>query len=191
MKVEDSSMPEKSYWNSLFDIEAIVDWLQISKKTKIIEIGSGYGTFTVPIARANKDGVLVAYDIESSMVEATRKKLISNGVTNAECELRDVLAEGTGIESGSADMVLLFNILHFDKRRILLEEASRVLKKNGVVAILHWRKDIPTPRGPANELRPGLEGIKGAAEGLPLQLKDTGRVIEPYHWGIKLIKCAQ
>jgi len=51
MKVEDSGMPEESYWNGLFNIEGIVDWLAIPKNSVIVEIGCGYGTFTVPIAR--------------------------------------------------------------------------------------------------------------------------------------------
>ena len=31
MKVDDSGMPEEAYWNSLFDLEAIVDWLDLPK----------------------------------------------------------------------------------------------------------------------------------------------------------------
>ena len=48
MKVDDSGMPEEAYWNSLFDIEAIVDWLDLPKINiaTIAEIGCGYGTFT-------------------------------------------------------------------------------------------------------------------------------------------------
>ncbi len=38
------------------------------------------------------------------------------------------------------------NILHFDKRKLLLNEAHRVISKNGKIFIIHWRKDIDTPR---------------------------------------------
>jgi len=45
-----AGMPGKAYWNSLFDIEGIVDWLDISgNDTTIVEIGCGYGTFPLPI----------------------------------------------------------------------------------------------------------------------------------------------
>lgn len=54
MKVEDSGMPEESDWNGLFNIGRIVDWLAIPKGSMIVEIGCGYGTFTVPIARNNQ-----------------------------------------------------------------------------------------------------------------------------------------
>lgn len=31
MKVDDSGMPEEAYWKSLFDMEGIVDWLELAK----------------------------------------------------------------------------------------------------------------------------------------------------------------
>jgi tRNA G46 methylase TrmB len=52
MKVFDSGMPEEVYWSSLFDLEAILTWLNPAAGIDpIIEIGCGYGTFTVPIAQ--------------------------------------------------------------------------------------------------------------------------------------------
>lgn len=188
MKVEDSGMPEEAYWNSLFNIEGIVDWLEIPEKSKVVEIGSGYGTFTVPIAGIGKECAVVTFDIEPSMVETTKRNLAKAGLSNVECILRDVLTEGTGLESASVDLVLLFNILHFNKRRLLLQEASRILKKGGVVAIIHWRKDVPTPRGPAIELRPDIAQIMSASEGLELNYRGNSKVLEPYHWGIQLVK---
>ena len=61
MKVDDSGMPEETYWNSLFDIEGIVDWLAIPKNSTIVEIGCGYGTFTVPIAKKSA-GEIYTFD---------------------------------------------------------------------------------------------------------------------------------
>jgi ubiquinone/menaquinone biosynthesis C-methylase UbiE len=188
MKIEDSGMPEESYWNSLFNIEAIIDWLAIPEKSKVVEIGSGYGTFTVPIANIGKECSVVAFDIEPVMLEITRHNLANSGQANVQCILRDVLAEGTGLESESVNFVLLFNILHFNGRRALLQEASRILKKGGIVAIIHWRKDIPTPRGPDIELRPDLTQIISESDGLELYGHDNGQLLEPYHWGIKLVK---
>lgn len=188
MKIDDSGMPEESYWNSLFNIGGIVNWLGIPEKSKVVEIGSGYGTFTVPIASISQECTVVAFDIESAMLEITRHNLASSGLSNVDCILRDVLAEGTGLEPESVDVVLLFNILHFRERRVLLQEASRILKKDGIAAIIHWRKDIPTPRGPAIELRPDMAQILGASEHLKLHFHGNGRILEPYHWGVKLAK---
>ncbi|WP_022941236.1 class I SAM-dependent methyltransferase [Psychromonas hadalis] len=188
MKIEDSGMPEELYWNSLFNIKSIIDWLDIPEKSTIVEVGFGYGTFTVPIAALSPKNTLVAFDIEPDMVEIARRNLSNAGLSNVECILRDVLAEGTALESESVDVVLLFNILHFNERNLLLQETSRILKKGGIVAIIHWRKDIPTPRGPAIELRPDIAQIMSASEGLELAFHGNSKALKPYHWGIQLVK---
>ena len=90
MKVEDSGMPEESYWNSLFSVDEIVDWLAVPIGATIVEIGCGYGTFTVPIAREEKCKIL-AFDIKSSMIEATKGNLSKAGLKNVQCIARDVL----------------------------------------------------------------------------------------------------
>jgi ubiquinone/menaquinone biosynthesis C-methylase UbiE len=188
MKVEDSGMPEEAYWNSLFDIEGIIEWLALSKKpTNIIEIGCGYGTFTVPLAKELK-GHVSAFDIESSMIEVAHRNTRRAGLSNIAFGLRDVLDQGTGLEPDSVDMVLLFNILHCSDKRVFLEEASRVLKNGGIVAIIHWRKDISTPRGPAVNTRPDKAQILSASEGLSLNYQGNSGVLEPYHWGMQLVK---
>ena len=188
MKVNDSGMPDEAYWSSLFDIPLIVDWLNLKNVTApIVEIGCGYGTFTMPIAGATNAEVH-AFDIEPSMIETAQEKARLAGVRNVRFYIRDVIEEGTGLESGSAGMVLLFNILHFDEKRVLLEEASRVLTPNGVVAIVHWRKDIETPRGPSVHRRPDQHMVLDSIKGLDLCFDDNGIILEPYHWGIQLIK---
>ena len=188
MKVFDSGMPEEAYWNSLFDIPQIVKWLHVAAVVDpIAEIGCGYGTFTVPIAK-KFDGIVHSFDIEPTMIERARKNARMAGIQNVTFHLRDILVQGTGLASQSIGMVLLFNILHSIDKHMILREASRVLKKSGIAAIIHWRKDIETPRGPSLESRPDQATIIASVDDLDLKLKGNSRIFEPYHWGIQLIK---
>jgi len=188
MKVEDSGMPEEAYWDSLFDIEGIIEWLDIPEKaTTIVEIGCGYGTFTVPLAKKSA-GDIYTFDIEPSMIEVARRNAQKEDVSNIIFRLRDVLAQGTGLESNSVDMVLLFNILHFSEKRKFIAEASRILKDGGIAAIIHWRKDIATPRGPAVNTRPDEAQVLRASDGLNFKYRGNSKILEPYHWGIQLVK---
>ncbi len=181
-------MPEEAYWNSLFNVPLIVDWLNLKDvSAPIVEVGCGYGTFTVPIAKVTKTEIY-AFDIDPSMIETARRNVQQAGIRNVRFSLRDIVEEGTGLESGSVAMVLLFNILHFSERRILLEEAWRILRPDGVAAIIHWRKDIPTPRGPSVHTRPDQQLILDSISGLDLHFNGNSRILEPYHWGIQLIK---
>jgi len=191
MKIHDSGMPEQAYWDSLFDHDAILAWMGFSTKPEmIVEVGCGYGTFTVPIAALQKKsgGQFIAFDIEQSMLDMTQQNLRTTGTDNVRLILRDVLARGTGLEADSVDRVLMFNILHFAERRKLLEEAARILKPGAELDILHWRKDIETPRGPDVESRPDTASILQAAIGLDLEQQGKAVILPPYHWGMKLRK---
>ena len=74
MKYRESGMPEQAYWESLFDIEGILDAFEIGPPTGVVaELGCGYGTFTLPVAR--RTGAAVhACDIDPQMVETTRRR---------------------------------------------------------------------------------------------------------------------
>ena len=188
MKVNDSGMPEESYWNNLFNIPLIIEWLNLkSFSCPIVEMGCGYRTFTLPIARKTKDEVY-AFDINPVMIEAAQRLVQEAGIRNVQFIQRDIVDEGTGLESNSVGLVLLFNILHFTNRRIILNEVSRILKPSGHIAIIHWRKDIATPRGPALHLRPDRKIILESIAGLDLSIFGNDRILEPYHWGMQLTK---
>jgi ubiquinone/menaquinone biosynthesis C-methylase UbiE len=94
------------------------------------QIGRGYGTFTIPVAREAAKGVH-AFDIDHGMVRTTERKMQQVGISNVRLSARDILVEGTGLEAESAGMVSLFNIPRFNGRRIMLEEARRILKPPG------------------------------------------------------------
>lgn len=70
----------------------------------------------------------------------------------------------------------------------MLEETSRILKNGGIAAIIHWRNDIPTPRGPAVETRPDKDQILRASEGLGLHYYGISINLCHPHWGMQLVK---
>ena len=189
MKVNDSGMPNVAYWESLFDIEKIVDWVnpELFKKP-VVEIGCGYGTFTIPIAKRLKEAKVITFDIELEMIEFTQQRIQEHGLTNIILVHQDVVEHGINQDSETCDAVLLFNILHFKERKQLLEEASRILSKDGFIFVIHWRSDIQTPRGPALDIRPSPEDILGDGRKIGLSIYGNIDILHPYHWGIKLRK---
>ena len=85
MKVRDSGMPEETIWNDFFDPDLLLSGLDIdSRITDLVEIGSGYGTFTIPAAKLIS-GKLHAFDIDHKMIETLNqknKKSANNQYTN-------------------------------------------------------------------------------------------------------------
>jgi ubiquinone/menaquinone biosynthesis C-methylase UbiE len=141
----------------------------------------------LPIAKETKEKVY-AFDIEPAMIQRTQTQVQDEGILNVRFLQRDIIEQGTGLDSNSVGLVLLFNILHFSERRIMLEESTRILKPSGTIAIIHWRKDVKTSRGPTLHLRPDRQIILDAMTDLNLSIYGNDRILEPYHWGIQLIK---
>ena len=159
MKVRDSGMPAEDIWASFFNVELILSELQINSDINdLVEIGCGYGTFTIPSAKRIK-GKLYGFDIEEGMLDIVNQKIKKESIVNVILEHRDVLIQTTGLADNSIDYVMLFNILHHESPNDFLNEAFRILKPNGKVGILHWRSDVETPRGPHLTIRPKPDQI--------------------------------
>jgi len=178
-------MPERDYWESFFNPSCIVERLGCSGLSgDIVEFGCGYGTFTIPAARLNF-GTVYALDIEKELVSETASNAAKAGLRNVVIEPRDILADGCGRPDGSVDYAMLFNILHVENPVNLLREAYRVIKTNGTVGIIHWRRDIPTPRGPSHDIRPTAEECRSWGEAAGLQfVRYESLCCCSWHWGL-------
>jgi len=186
MKLRESGMPEESYWETLFDVELILDRLEIDDRLgDAVELGCGYGTFTLPAAR-RISGMLRTFDIAADMVERTMQRIAAEKVQNILCEQRDVFMHGFGIAPKSQDACLLFNILHGEEPLRLLSEAARIVRPEGFVYVIHWRHDPATPRGPSMDIRPWPKQIVDWAQktGL-LTIYSPVLDLPPWHYGIR------
>jgi SAM-dependent methyltransferase len=157
MQVRESGMPEESDWRSFFDAEATIGILFADGVAgDLVEFGCGYGTFTVPSALRTR-GRVTALDIDPQMVARLQQKVTDHALSNVRAEVRDFVAHGTGLADGSQAHAMIFNLLHLDPPIALLREAHRVLCDGGSLSVIHWRSDIPTPRGPSLAIRPTPE----------------------------------
>jgi SAM-dependent methyltransferase len=174
-------MPDEGYWESLFDLDLTHCRLRINRNLcDVAELGCGYGTFTVPVARAIS-GTVHTFDIDPAMVERTRER--AQGL-RIDCQLRDVMADGFGVTG--VDAVLLFNILHGDNPVSLLNHAADAVRPGGLVLATHWLQG-ETPGGPDQASRPLPEQMWAQQTG---RLRVEGPVINlpPWHFGLRLPK---
>ncbi|MHB0937770.1 MAG: class I SAM-dependent methyltransferase [Armatimonadota bacterium] len=189
MKVRESGMPEESYWDTFFDPPGILSTLRLDAGCRdVVEVGCGYGTFTIPAARI-VSGVVQAFDIEPEMVRRTAEQARELHLANVRAAVRDLAAEGTGLPGESVDYVMLFNILHAENPLVFLREAWRVLRRGGRAGIIHWNYDADTPRGPSMAIRPRPEQCREWAEVAGLHLLPPGVIdLPPYHYGLVCVK---
>jgi len=186
MKLRESGMPEEAYWETLFDVPLILDRLEIDRRLRnVLELGCGYGTFTLPVSR-RVAGVVSTCDIDPAMVARTLQRAAAEGLNNMRCEVRDVLQHGFDVPPASQDAGLLFNILHAEDPVRLLSEMASVVRSGGFVHVIHWRYDPSTPRGPSLEIRPRPEQIVAWTSQTGL-LEPIGTVLDlpPWHYGLR------
>ena len=93
------------------------------------------------------------------------------------------------MEESSCDACLLFNILHGESPVELLEEARRIVRPGGVLAIIHWRSDIVTPRGPPLNIRPTAQMIEAwAATAGGLTMPEPAFILPQWHYGLRFTR---
>lgn len=181
-------MPPEDTWADFFNVDLILSELNINSKiSDLVEIGCGYGTFTIPTSK-QISGNLYTFDVENDMLVIVNEKLTNQHINNVILEQRDVLTQTTGLADNSIDYVMLFNILHHDSPIDFINEAFRILKQNGKIGILHWRSDISTPRGPDLSIRPKPEQVLQWIDKSKFKIEKEPVVIEPYHYGLVISK---
>ncbi len=184
-KGRESEMPEASSWEVFFNPSCILEKLGcLGPCGDIVDFGCGYGTFTIPAAQRGA-GRVYALDIDPGMVAETARKDAEAGLANVVIEERDFVAAGCGLPDGSVSCALLFNILHIENPVDLLKEARRVVWTGGTVGIIHWRTDIPTPRGPSLDIRPTPEQCRSWGEAAGFEfVRYESLCCCPWHWGL-------
>lgn len=177
-------MPEEPIWEQFFDPVDALHRLGLRLGSQdIVDMGCGYGTFTVAAARLTS-GIVHAFDIEPAMLAATLANAERHFLKNVRVTRRDFVRDGTDLPDESIGYVLLFNLLHAEDPQVLLREAFRVLGPGCTLAVMHWISDAPTPRGPPLDIRPHPQQCldwSGAAD-----FEVTSKIIDlpPYHFGL-------
>lgn len=156
MKCRESGMPEEALWATFFNAETALARLWPNPYGDAVELGCGFGTFTLVAARHTK-GTITALDIDPEMIATVNAKAETLGLTNIQALEHDFVAGDLGVAPGSQAHVMIYNLLHMEQPVSLLRKAYEALETDGTVSVMHWRSDVPTPRGPPMEIRPTAE----------------------------------
>ena len=182
MKTRESGMPDEELWRTFFDPAMIFDRLGLRPECEsVVDFGAGYGTFSLAAA-GRIVGTVHAFDIDPELVAAVTHAARALGLDRLQVVDRDFVEQGTGLPDRSVDYAMLFNILHAAEAPSLLAEARRILRPDGLLAVIHWNYDPTTPRGPsmAIRLRPEeCRNLVAAADFEPGLILD----LPPYHYG--------
>ena len=171
---------------NFFNVEEILNKLEIRDTMIAAEFGCGGGIFSIALAKKLKEGRVYGLDILEEKLSALKNRAAIENISNIVTILCDLeRSQGSTLRNGYLDLVLIPNILFQAERKdAIIEEGKRALKPGGQLLVVDWKKDAPL--GP-KEGRVSAEETKAIAEGLGLKLKNEFSA-GPYHYGLLFIK---
>jgi ubiquinone/menaquinone biosynthesis C-methylase UbiE len=127
-------------WETKIGVE-LFEYCNIPKNAIVIDFGCGYGHYSVAISQHLENGEVYSVDKDKKALAVLKKKINDYSRQN----IKVVQNKGElnmEFEDCFADAILLFDIIHGSDlqtkmpiRFKLFEEAHRVLKPNGILAI--------------------------------------------------------
>lgn len=170
------SAPDRDDWNKP---DLIMDTLGIADGAVVADLGAGGGWFTVRLARrVGPNGVVYAQDIQDSMLEATKRLVQRERLTNVQTVLGT--SSDPSLPSGLDAVLIVDAYREMDEPsrpetlHNLLKQVERALKPTGRLGIVEFLPGGGGP-GPAAEDRVRPERIIDSvqAAGMRLTARET------------------
>ena len=186
-----SSMPDRDWWEKLWPYpEETLKQLGLKKGMSLLDVGCGYGLFTIPAAIFVNPAPVVGLDIDGEILDQGRET--GKGISNCSWIWGDLRTMAKTI-SQTFDFVLIHSTLHaLDDKIKLVRDVASVLNPKGYFCVVNWCS-IPReatlwlgkPRGPKTEVRMFPEQVISLVEeaGVGFSLVQHTSVL-PYHYGL-------
>ena len=124
---------------SFLNPSRVIEEISLSGVANIVDLGSGSGGWSIPLAKKNKDGMVYAVDVLSDSLSALKSKSESEKVYNIRTVSADI-EKGTKLMSNFFDLAVVSNILfQAEDKDAVIREAHRVLKTKGKMIIVDWK----------------------------------------------------
>jgi len=133
--------------------EQIILQLGLQEGMRVADFGAGTGFYSKAASlRVGYTGKIYAIEVQKNLIKKLESELRHWGISNVECIWGDIEKRGgTKISDHSMDAVIISNVLFQAEDKIgLIEEAKRVLKKDGKVLLIDWSESFggmgPAPK---------------------------------------------
>jgi len=144
----------------LIDIPPDYIWSKLHREKPgvCVEIGAGTAFFSIAFLKRSGSSTVYACDLSEVMIDWIREN-----VSPAYLQIIPVKSEEhtLPLDDGIADLVFMIALHHeLDNPSLTLAEAYRLLKPDGTIFIVDWKK-MEMPEGPPADIRCLPEQVKG------------------------------
>lgn len=154
------------------DPESNIKQMDIKEGMSVADFGCGVGFYSLPLAKyVGKKGIVYAIDIQPEHLSKLNAEAVHRGFKNIEIIHGDLESpSGSCLLKASVDRIVVSNVLfQVDDIFLIAEEAKRVLKPSGIVAVIDWVESFKQI-GPHKDRVVDHEHVKKAFEATGFQL---------------------
>jgi ubiquinone/menaquinone biosynthesis C-methylase UbiE len=160
----------------LIDKDLFFEALNVRKSMVLLDLGSGVGDYTVPLAEAvGPDGHVYAVDAWEEGLARIRGRASEKGLNNISTLLADA-NKNIPLDDRSIDICLMACVLHDLLREgsgeTVLRETLRILKPGGRLAVLEFKKIEDGP-GPPLHIRLAKEDVDNLLTSFHFKIEST------------------
>lgn len=170
----------------LVDADQILKEAGLAEKMQVADFGcGGRAYFALHSAKlVGPNGLVYAIDILKANLQSVEDLAKFYNFRNIRTVWADLeVAGSTKISSSSVDLVIIANLLFQTRRhKEIFQEAHRILKKDGKVLLVEWKKTA-SPLGPPIEMRIDINQVKKVVQENNLKLEKEFEA-GPYHHGL-------
>jgi ubiquinone/menaquinone biosynthesis C-methylase UbiE len=169
---------------SLIDPEPLFDALDLEHSPVLLDLACGVGNYALAAsARMGRPGTIFAFDLWREGITRLKEEIDRRKIGNISAQVVDITRQ-LPLPDHSADVALLATVLH-DLLQIhthsgALTEIARVLKPQGILAIVEFKK-IEGPPGPPISIRLEPEALETIVTPFGFE-KYRSLDLGPYHY---------
>jgi ubiquinone/menaquinone biosynthesis C-methylase UbiE len=136
--------------------------LALTPGSTVLDLGCGAGRYTLPMAgQIGPAGKVIAIDLWAEGIDRLKDAVRHDQITNIDARVADA-GRPLPLEDQSVDVCFMATVLHdFMAAGIAtqaLQEVKRVLKPQGIMAIVEFKKE-DSPNGPPRHIRLAVEDL--------------------------------
>jgi 2-polyprenyl-3-methyl-5-hydroxy-6-metoxy-1,4-benzoquinol methylase len=158
--------------------EEVSRLLGVPVNGRVLDFGTGTGTYAIELARLRPDVEMIALDEQPAMLDRLRAKLEATSLPN----LKPTLAAQSANLKGQIDRVLALNVLH-ELGDAALQSLRAMLSPGGAALFIDWNAEVDRPAGPPRDHVYSPAEARARLEKMGFQI-EMERLF-PYHYAFR------